>query len=175
LFLVKKPHKQTRQLLWGTLCNRGRVLSSTPKSLRLRCQAQQSPRVVVSGGSAASTVQEQSGLVVEKSPVQIIHFYRVPFIQESAAAELLKEAQAKISNQIVDLKTEQCFNVGLGSQLSSGKLSVLKWLLSETFEPKNLGTESFLEKKCNDLVFCKMSFITMSLITTIKELIDDNT
>ncbi|RHN69218.1 putative phosphoribosylformylglycinamidine synthase [Medicago truncatula] len=97
LFLVKKPHKQTRQLLWGTLCNRGRVLSSTPKSLRLRCQAQQSPRVVVSGGSAASTVQEQSGLVVEKSPAQVIHFYRVPFIQESAVAEVTSLSDVKAS------------------------------------------------------------------------------
>lgn len=145
LFFLKKPHKPTSQLLWGTLCNRGRVSSSSRKSLSLRCQAQVNPRVVVSG-TAASSVEQHSGLV-EKPSAQVIHFYRVPFIQESAAAELLKKAQAKISNQIVDLKTEQCFNVGLGSHLSSGKLSVLRWLLSETFEPENLGTESFLEKK----------------------------
>ncbi|PNX54521.1 phosphoribosylformylglycinamidine synthase, partial [Trifolium pratense] len=117
LFLAKKPEKHRSQLLWGTLCNRGRVSTrSTRKSLRLRCQAQENPRVVVTG-SVAGSVEQQSGLI-EKPSAEVIHLYRVPFIQESAAAEILKEAQAKISNQIVDLKTEQCFNVGLGSQLS---------------------------------------------------------
>ncbi|KAK1401284.1 hypothetical protein POM88_000889 [Heracleum sosnowskyi] len=52
---------------------------------------------------------------------------------------LMKRLQA--SSQIAGLKTEQCFNIGIGSPLSSEKLSVLRWLLQETFEPENLGTE----------------------------------
>ncbi|TKY47451.1 phosphoribosylformylglycinamidine synthase [Spatholobus suberectus] len=145
LFLKKQPQRQRSHMLWGNLWNRNWVLGSTRRALPLRCQAQENPRAMVSGG-VSSSVEEQPGLV-EKPAVEVFHLFRVPFMQESAAAELLKEAQAKISNQIVEIQTEQCYNIGLGSQLSSGKLSVLKWLLQETFEPENLGTESFLEKK----------------------------
>ncbi|KAJ1400957.1 PurM-like, C-terminal domain [Sesbania bispinosa] len=122
LFLVKNSRRQREVICYGA-----------------------NPRAVVSGG-VSSSVDEHSGLVGNPTS-EVFHFYRVPLIQESAASELLREAQQKISNQIVDLQTEQCFNIGLDSQLSSRKLSVLKWLLQETFEPENLATESFLEKK----------------------------
>lgn len=92
------------------------------------------------------SVEEQTNLT-EKPAREIIHFYRIPLLQDNAATELLRSAQAKISNQIVGLKTEQCFNIGLNSKITDDKLSVLKWVLQETFEPENLGTESFLEKK----------------------------
>ncbi|KAJ8572417.1 hypothetical protein K7X08_008928 [Anisodus acutangulus] len=62
-----------------------------------------------------------------------------------ATAELLKLVQTKISNQIIGLKTEQCFNIGLTSDISSDKLSVLKWVLGETYEPESLGSESSLD------------------------------
>lgn len=101
------------------------------------------PRAVVSG-DLGSSVAEQSAT---ETGVGVIHLYRVPLIQESAASELLKSVQTKISNQIVGLKTEQCFNIGLESEISDQKVSVLKWLLQETYEPENLGVESFLEKK----------------------------
>ncbi|KAK7290152.1 hypothetical protein RIF29_04373 [Crotalaria pallida] len=148
LFLRKKSQRQRSPLLWGsTLCYRNRLLGSAPKALSLRCHAQENPRAVVSGTVNSSVDDElQSGLV-EKPAVEVSHLYRVPFIQESAAAELLREAQTKISNQIVDLQTEQCYNIGLVSELSSSKFSILRWLLGETFEPENLGSESFLEKK----------------------------
>jgi len=93
-----------------------------------------------------SFIEEQPGLV-EKPASEVVHLFRVPFMQKSAAAELLKDTQLKISSQIVEIQTEQCYNVGLCSQLSSEKFSVLKWLLQETFEPENLGNESFLDKK----------------------------
>ncbi|XLU27026.1 hypothetical protein S245_063092, partial [Arachis hypogaea] len=145
LFLVKKSQNQRSHLLWGTLGNRRRAQGSTWRASSLRCQAQENPRAVVSG-AVTSSVEEQPSLV-EKPASEVFHLYRVPFIQENAAAELLRDAQTKISNQIVDLQTEQCYNIGLVSQLSSMKLSVLKWLLQETFEPENLGTDSFLDKR----------------------------
>ncbi|KAI4338084.1 hypothetical protein L6164_016436 [Bauhinia variegata] len=145
LLLVKNSQRQRRHLLWGALCNRSQVLGSTRKTISLTCCAQANPKALVSGG-VTSSVEEQSSLA-EKPALEVIHFYRVPLIQESASAELLRDVQMKISNQIVDLQTEQCFNVGLDSQLSNEKLSVLKWLLQETYEPEKLGTESFLEKK----------------------------
>lgn len=111
----------------------------------MRCRAQAKPEAIVSG-VVSSNIDEQSSLV-EKPTEEVLHFYRIPLLQEGATAELLKSVQSKVSNQIVGLRTEQCFNIGLDSGLSSGKLSVLKWLLQETYEPENLGTESFLEKK----------------------------
>ncbi|XP_047325227.1 probable phosphoribosylformylglycinamidine synthase, chloroplastic/mitochondrial [Impatiens glandulifera] len=80
------------------------------------------------------------------SPVggNVLHFYRIPLVQESATVELLKSVQTKVSNQITALKTEQCFNIEVVSELSNEKLSVLKWLLGETYEPDNLATDSFL-------------------------------
>lgn len=103
-------------------------------------------KAVVSGQVTSSVNEEESRNSIE-NPQEVIHFYRVPFIQESATAELLKLVQTKISNQVVGLKTELCFNVGLYSGLSSEKLSVLRWLLQETYEPENLGGESFFDKE----------------------------
>lgn len=144
LFLRGGSRSRRSHRLWGTLPS-SNVGSSSRECASLRCRAQAKPRAVVSGG-VSSSVDEQSSLV-EKPAVEVIHYYRVPLIQESSTSELVRSAQTKVSNQIVDLKTEQCFNIGLTSELSTEKISVLKWLLQETYEPENLGVESFLEKK----------------------------
>jgi phosphoribosylformylglycinamidine synthase len=78
---------------------------------------------------------------------RIIHFYRKPFLQQSETEELLRKVQAKVSSSIIDIKTEQCFNVELENALCSEKLATLQWLLAETYEPENLQTGSFLEEK----------------------------
>ncbi|XP_041017332.1 probable phosphoribosylformylglycinamidine synthase, chloroplastic/mitochondrial [Juglans microcarpa x Juglans regia] len=146
VFLHRNFRSQKSHLLWGTLHRQGRRLGiSNRGSVSLRCRAQAKPEAIVSG-VVSSNIDEQSSLV-EKHTKEVIHFYRIPLLQEGATAELLKSVQSKVSNQIVGLRTEQCFNIGLDSGLSSEKLSVLKWLLQETYEPENLGTESFLEKK----------------------------
>ncbi|KAG6670142.1 probable phosphoribosylformylglycinamidine synthase, chloroplastic/mitochondrial [Carya illinoinensis] len=146
VFLHRNFRSQKSHLLWGTLRRQGRRLAiSNRGSVSLRCRAQAKPEAIVSG-VVSSNIDEQSSLV-EKPTEEVLHFYRIPLLQEGATAELLKSVQSKVSNQIVGLRTEQCFNIGLDSGLSSGKLSVLKWLLQETYEPENLGTESFLEKK----------------------------
>ncbi|KAI9078345.1 hypothetical protein K1719_039721 [Acacia pycnantha] len=145
LFFVKKSHWRKSNLLWGTFFRRNQVRGSTRRALSLRCCAQTNPQAVVAGG-VSSSVDDQSSLV-EKPSLEVIHFYRVPLIQGSAATELLKEIKNKISDRIVALQTEQCFNIGIQEKLSSQKLSVLKWLLQETFEPEALQTESFLEKR----------------------------
>lgn len=77
----------------------------------------------------------------------IIHLYRRPFLQESETKDLLRKAQANVSSNIIDIKTEQCFNVELESALSSEKLIALQWLLAETYEPENLQSGSFLEEE----------------------------
>ncbi|KAK3231843.1 hypothetical protein Dsin_003724 [Dipteronia sinensis] len=140
LLLHRSSAIKRQNLLWGTLGGR-RYRSG----VSLRCCAQLKPRAVVSG-NVSSSVDEQS-LLVEKPSPEVIHFYRIPLLQDSATAEILKSVQTKISDQIVGLRTEQCFNIGVDSTISGEKLGVLKWLLQETYEPENLGTESFLEKK----------------------------
>lgn len=138
LLLPRYSPKQTNCLLWGTLKNKARPLKV--------CKARVFPvKAVVSGDVGSSVVNESTK--ISTSVGNVIHFFRVPLVQDSAKVELLKSFQTKISNQIVGLKTEQCFNIGINSPLSSEKLSVLRWLLQETFEPENLGTESFLDKE----------------------------
>lgn len=146
LFLNGNSAIKRKNLLWGALSNQNSKFGiSNRKNISLKCCAQSKSRAVVSG-DVTTSVDEQPNLI-EKPAQEVIHFYRIPLLQDSAAAELLKSVQTKISNQIVGLKTEQCFNIGLDSRISTKKLEVLKWLLQETYEPENLGTESFLEKK----------------------------
>ncbi|KAF2318847.1 hypothetical protein GH714_011157 [Hevea brasiliensis] len=147
LFLLRDlPINRRNQLLCGTLRNRKPPLGlSNGRCVSLRCCAQSKPIAVVSSG-VTSSVDEQSSLI-EKPAQEIVHFYRLPLIQESATLELLKLVQTKVSNEIVGLQTEQCFNIGLQSEISDEKLGVLRWLLQETYEPENLGTESFLKKR----------------------------
>ncbi|PAN26759.1 hypothetical protein PAHAL_5G036500 [Panicum hallii] len=77
----------------------------------------------------------------------IIHLYRTPFLQESETMELLKKVKAKVSANIADIMTEQCFNIQLDNPLTPEKLSTLHWLLAETYEPEKLQTRSFLEEE----------------------------
>uniref|UniRef100_A0A1D1YHX1 phosphoribosylformylglycinamidine synthase n=1 Tax=Anthurium amnicola TaxID=1678845 RepID=A0A1D1YHX1_9ARAE len=143
-FLFQKSSRQSRQC--RTRCSfvrryhlpgiaNGTTTSKTQSNLILK------PTAVVSRGIQHS-VDEGS----EQERPEIIHFYRLPLIPENATAELLRQAQTKISPQIIALKTEQCFNIGLNGVLSSEKLAILKWLLQETYEPDNLQVESFLDK-----------------------------
>nr|XP_043640241.1 probable phosphoribosylformylglycinamidine synthase, chloroplastic/mitochondrial [Erigeron canadensis] len=140
-FFLPKPLPKSRisHLLFGSknqrkssvrLCNKG-----------VRRNASEKVKAVVSVD--AQELGNVEGLVDEK----VIHFYRTPLIQESANEELLKLVQTKISDQIVGLKTEQCFNIGVVGDLSSEQMSVLRWLLMETYEPENLGEESFIVKE----------------------------
>ncbi|KAL8093477.1 putative phosphoribosylformylglycinamidine synthase, chloroplastic/mitochondrial [Apium graveolens] len=136
LLLPRYSPKQTNCLLWGSVRNKIRPL-------RVCKDRVFSVKAVVSG-DVGSSVDEKTK--VSSFVGNVIHFFRVPLVQDSANDELLKSFQTKVSNQIVGLKTEQCFNIGISSPLSSEKLSVLRWLLQETFEPENLGTESFLDE-----------------------------
>ncbi|XP_071725169.1 probable phosphoribosylformylglycinamidine synthase, chloroplastic/mitochondrial [Rutidosis leptorrhynchoides] len=143
LFLQRTASTNLKQLLWGSIKGNAslHLTGSRRGATTLKCCAQSKPRAVVS-----ENVKSSVG-IIEKPDPEVIHFYRVPLMQENATLELIKEVQTKVSNQIVDLKTEQCFNIGIKNEISSEKVSALRWLLSETYEPENLGTESFLEKK----------------------------
>ncbi|KAI3857650.1 hypothetical protein MKW98_028914 [Papaver atlanticum] len=150
LFLQRNCYKQQRcsRLLWGSLQsqslslrvpNGGHGLTSISRTM---CSVK--PKAAVVLGDVSSCSGEDS-VKVDSDNEKVLHFFRIPLIQENANAELLKKVQTKVSREIVCLKTEQCFNIGINAELSTEKLEVLKWLLGETYEPDNLGTESFLE------------------------------
>lgn len=138
-FFLPKPLPKSRNshLLFGS-SQRKRSSSVRIRNRGVRRNASEKVRAVVSVD--AQELENVEDLVTDK----VIHFYRTPLIQESANQELLKSVQTKISEQIVGLKTEQCFNIGVDGDLSTEKLLVLKWLLRETYEPDNLGDESFI-------------------------------
>ena len=154
LILHRSSYKQKRH-----------VLSFGGRPFSDRCFASRS-QIVLKGravvpGAVPSVVDEESNVG------DLIHFYRVPLIQDSARRELLKMVQQKVSHQIIDIKTEQCFNVEVSDALSKEKLGILKWLLGETYEPDNLQTESFLDEERLKSVFTvlvevgpRMSFTT---------------
>ncbi|KAJ3702358.1 hypothetical protein LUZ61_006063 [Rhynchospora tenuis] len=104
------------------------------------------PGALLSKGSNSPLVKEDTTSLEKASP-EVIHFYRIPFLQESVTSEFLRKIQAKISPNIINLKTEQCFNIGVAGtgELSGEKLEVLKWLLGETYQPENLKMESVLD------------------------------
>ncbi|XP_042012705.1 probable phosphoribosylformylglycinamidine synthase, chloroplastic/mitochondrial [Salvia splendens] len=140
LVLPKHSFRQANCLLWG------RFPGKQPPSVRIsRVSRQVKVKAVVSRDVDNSVSAELEK--VQRVAAKVVHFYRVPLLQDNEAAELLKLIQTKVSNQIVGLKTEQCYNIGVDGDLPSDKNSVLRWLLGETYEPDNLGTESFLDEE----------------------------
>ncbi|MBI5408433.1 MAG: hypothetical protein HZA14_03600 [Nitrospirae bacterium] len=75
-----------------------------------------------------------------------IHFYRAPALPEAGEKELLSLIRQRISADITDLKTEYCFNIEASEPVTSEEMTVLKWLLSETFEPESFSDNSFLTR-----------------------------
>ncbi|XP_047957117.1 probable phosphoribosylformylglycinamidine synthase, chloroplastic/mitochondrial [Salvia hispanica] len=140
LVLPKHSFRQANCLLWG------RFPGKQPPSVRIsRVSRQVKVKAVISRDVDNSVSAELEK--VQRVAAKVVHFYRVPLLQDNEAAELLKLIQTKVSNQIVGLKTEQCYNIGVEGDLPSDKHSVLRWLLGETYEPENLGTQSFLDEE----------------------------
>ena len=73
-------------------------------------------------------------------------FFRTPALS-LIKKELLLAEMKKISPDIVGLATEWCFYVETDRQLSGEELTILNWLLSETFEPAQFGQASLIQKE----------------------------
>lgn len=142
LFLSRNSFGTRRCPEDGMVRCRGRLPLMPNQSIVSRSSDLGKLKALVSGDVSVTLDEE-----LVQSPEKVTHFFRVPLIQDSASNELLRSVQTKISDEIVGLSTEQCFNIGLDTELSSEKLAVLRWLLGETYEPENLGTESFLGKE----------------------------
>src|SRR3989304_1660736 len=74
----------------------------------------------------------------------LLHFYRKPALLLEKKDNLVSLVKRTISPDIIDIKTEYCFNIDAGDALTQEELEILRWLLSETFEPENFSDESFL-------------------------------
>jgi len=51
--------------------------------------------------------------------------------------------------RLIDKSFEYCFNIETSSKLTLEEIKILRWLLSETFEPQHFNTDSFLGKIIN--------------------------
>ncbi len=78
--------------------------------------------------------------------MDLLHLYRTPALSEAKKNELLSIIQQKISPEIQDIQAEYCFNIETIKPLIPTELKILRWLLSETFEPENFSNKSFLKQ-----------------------------
>jgi phosphoribosylformylglycinamidine synthase len=76
--------------------------------------------------------------------LSLIYRYKKPAVPSAKKDELLAFARQNISPEIIDIKTEYCFYVEAKVPLSPEEEKLLRWLLSETFEPENFSPLSFL-------------------------------
>lgn len=74
----------------------------------------------------------------------LLRMYRAPALSSYKKNVLLKAVREKISPDIQDIETEFCFNIDASETLTNEELNILRWLLSETFEPENFSSESSL-------------------------------
>ncbi len=74
----------------------------------------------------------------------IMHLFRTPALSAYQTIGLLTTAQEKVSPAILKIETEFCFNAAAESPLLADEMRLLRWLLAETFEPKQFSDTSFL-------------------------------
>ncbi len=92
--------------------------------------------------------------------MSLSHFYRRPALSPAKKNELLSLAKQSVSSSIEDIETEYCFNIETTASLSDEEVNILRWLLSETFEPENFAEESFILNPLIIEVGPRMNFTT---------------
>ncbi|MEK7846658.1 MAG: phosphoribosylformylglycinamidine synthase, partial [Nitrospinota bacterium] len=78
------------------------------------------------------------------SQKNLLNLYRTPALSSYKEDNLIKIFREKVSPDIDNIETEFCFNIEASAPLTDKELNILRWLLSETFEPENFSSESFL-------------------------------
>ncbi len=73
-----------------------------------------------------------------------MHFYRAPALSGAQQNELLAIVRQRISSAVEEIETEYCFNIETAGPVEQEEMVILRWLLSETFEPENFSEHSFL-------------------------------
>ncbi|MGE5893769.1 MAG: phosphoribosylformylglycinamidine synthase [bacterium] len=77
----------------------------------------------------------------------LIRRYKTPAVPPSGIGDLISRARLELGETVLDIRTEYCFFIETTGPLSPEEYRVLKWLLSETFEPGNFATEPFLKRR----------------------------
>ncbi|TAN41823.1 MAG: phosphoribosylformylglycinamidine synthase [Nitrospirae bacterium] len=77
--------------------------------------------------------------------MSLILRYKTPAVSSARAAELLLHAREKLSPRIKELRTEYCYYIDVRQPLESHETGLLRWLISETFEPDNFSESSFID------------------------------
>ncbi|MBI5640555.1 MAG: phosphoribosylformylglycinamidine synthase, partial [Nitrospirae bacterium] len=70
--------------------------------------------------------------------------YKTPAVSDAKKKELFALLGKTASASVKDIETEFCFYVDASASLSPHEAELLRWLLSETFEPDRFSSESFL-------------------------------
>ena len=78
------------------------------------------------------------------TPMSLFHLYRGPALSPAKKHALLLVTKQNVHPEIEDVETEYCFNIETTAPLSDGEIKILRWLLTETFEPGNFSDKSFL-------------------------------
>ena len=76
---------------------------------------------------------------------RILHFYRAPALDAAGLRSLRGRLPADLEARIGEIETEFCYNVEISDALDAEAEALLRWLLSETFEPDRFGPRSFLD------------------------------
>ncbi len=76
--------------------------------------------------------------------MSLIQFYRTPALSLAKKNALIDLAKRRVHADIDDIQTEYCFHIETTAPLAGEEMRILRWLLAETFEPKNLSEMSFL-------------------------------
>lgn len=74
----------------------------------------------------------------------LIRFYRKPALSKYKTKSLLKQLKDNISPNITEIQTEICFNIAVNDDFRQDYITLLRWLLSETFEKDNFSDKPFL-------------------------------
>ncbi|MDA8083829.1 MAG: phosphoribosylformylglycinamidine synthase [Nitrospiraceae bacterium] len=75
----------------------------------------------------------------------MIYRYKTPVAGRGSILELLSSAREHISGGVADIRTEYCFYVEASAALNDQETDLLRWLLSETFEPDRFSDASFIQ------------------------------
>ncbi len=89
-----------------------------------------------------------------------MRLYRKPALSLSKKDYLLSVLRQRITPEISDIETEYCFYIEKVAPLSDEEQDIIKWLLSETFEPRNFSDESFLTAPYLFEIGPRMNFTT---------------
>ncbi len=74
----------------------------------------------------------------------LIYRYKTPAVTEAQRKDLLARAKKTISGAIKNIVTEFCFYIDTSAPMTPDESELLRWLLSETFEPDQYSENSFL-------------------------------